>query len=52
MAKKRLLIIDTEPTTRWALRNYFESRGARIDAHKVMFNSGVRAPVSTSLAAR
>ena len=34
------------------LRNYFESRGARIDAHKVMFNSGVRAPVSTSLAAR
>ena len=34
------------------LRDYFESRGAKIDAHKVMFNSGIRAPVSTSLAAR
>ena len=30
MAKKRLLIIDTEPTTRWALRNYFESQGYEI----------------------
>ena len=27
MAKRRLLIIDTQPTIRWALRNYFESRG-------------------------
>ena len=30
MAKKRLLIIDTQPTIRWALRNYFESRGYEI----------------------
>jgi SAM-dependent methyltransferase len=34
------------------LRDYFESRGAKIDNYKVMFNSGVRAPASTSLAAR
>ncbi|PYL08580.1 MAG: hypothetical protein DME34_04360 [Verrucomicrobia bacterium] len=34
------------------LREFFESRGAKIDNHKVMFNSGVRAPASVSLAAR
>ncbi len=34
------------------LRDYFESRGAKIDNQKVIFNSGVYAPASTSLAAR
>jgi DNA-binding NtrC family response regulator len=30
MAKSRLLIIDTQPTTRWAMRNYFESLGYEV----------------------
>jgi DNA-binding NtrC family response regulator len=30
MAKRRLLIIDSQPTIRWALRNYFESRDYEI----------------------
>ena len=30
MAKKKLLIIDVQPTIRWALRNYFESRGYEV----------------------
>ena len=30
MAKRRLLIIDSEPTIRWALRNYLESRGYEV----------------------
>jgi DNA-binding NtrC family response regulator len=30
MVKRRLLIIDAQPTIRWALRNYFESRGYEI----------------------
>ena len=30
MAKKKLLIIDIQPTIRWALRNYFESRGYEV----------------------
>jgi DNA-binding NtrC family response regulator len=30
MAKRRLLIIDNQPTIRWALRNYLESRGYEI----------------------
>ena len=34
------------------LRDYFESRGAKIDNQKVVFNSGVRAPASTSPIAR
>jgi len=34
------------------LREYFESRGAKIDNHKVMFNSGVRAQPSASPVAR
>jgi len=34
------------------LRDYFESRGAKIDNQKVIFNSGVRAPASTSPIAR
>jgi SAM-dependent methyltransferase len=34
------------------LRDYFETRGAKIDNHKVIFNSGVLAPASASLIAR
>jgi SAM-dependent methyltransferase len=34
------------------LRDYFESRGAKIDNQKVVFNSGVRAPASVSPVAR
>ena len=34
------------------LKEFFESRGARIDEHKVIFDSGLHAPVSTSRAAR
>jgi SAM-dependent methyltransferase len=34
------------------LRDYFESRGAKIDNQKVVFNSGVREPASTSPVAR
>lgn len=34
------------------LRDYFKSRGAKIDNQKVIFNSGVRAPASTSPVAR
>ncbi len=34
------------------LRDYFESRGAKIDNQKVIFNSGLRAPASTSPVAR
>jgi SAM-dependent methyltransferase len=34
------------------LRDYFESRGARIDNQKVVFNSGVHAPASTAPVAR
>ena len=34
------------------LRDYFDSRGAKIDNQKVIFNSGVRAPASTSPIAR
>ena len=34
------------------LRDYFESRGAKIDNQKVIFNSGVRAPASISTVAR
>jgi SAM-dependent methyltransferase len=34
------------------LREYFESRGAKIDNHKVMFNSGVRAQPSAWPVAR
>jgi two-component system OmpR family response regulator len=30
MAKRRVLIIDIQPTIRWALRNYFESRGYEV----------------------
>ena len=30
------------------LRDYFESRGAKVDNQKVIFNSGVRAPASVS----
>ncbi|HEV2963877.1 MAG TPA: helix-turn-helix domain-containing protein [Candidatus Angelobacter sp.] len=30
MAKKKLLIIDIQPTIRWALRNYFEDRGYEV----------------------
>lgn len=30
MAKRRALIIDVQPTTRWALRNYFEGRGYEV----------------------
>ncbi len=30
MAKRRALIIDVQPTTRWALRNYFEARGYEV----------------------
>jgi SAM-dependent methyltransferase len=34
------------------LRDYFESRGAKIDNQKVIFNAGLRAPASTSPVAR
>jgi SAM-dependent methyltransferase len=30
------------------LKEFFQKRGARIDEHKIMFNSGLRAPASTS----
>jgi SAM-dependent methyltransferase len=34
------------------LKKFFEKRGAKIDEHKIIFNSGLRAPVSTSSTAR
>ena len=34
------------------LKAFFQKRGARIDEHKIIFNSGLHAPVSTSSAAR
>ena len=34
------------------LKEFFEKRGAKIDEHKIIFNSGLRAPVSTSRAVR
>jgi SAM-dependent methyltransferase len=34
------------------LKEYFQKRGARIDEQKVIFNSGIRAPVSTLPVAR
>lgn len=34
------------------LKEFFQKRGARINEHKIIFNSGLRAPVSTSRAAR
>ncbi len=34
------------------LKEFFEKRGAKIDEQKVIFNSGLRAPVSTSRAPR
>ncbi len=34
------------------LKEFLENRGAKIDEHKVVFNSGLRAPVSTSPTAR
>jgi SAM-dependent methyltransferase len=34
------------------LKKFFEKRGAKIDEHKIIFNSGLRAPASTSSAAR
>jgi SAM-dependent methyltransferase len=34
------------------LKEFFEKRGAKIDEHKIIFSSGLRAPVSTSSAAR
>ena len=34
------------------LKEFFQKRGAKIDEHKIIFNSGLRAPVSTSRAAR
>ena len=34
------------------LKEFFEKRGAKIDEHKIIFNSGLRAPASTSRAAR
>ena len=34
------------------LKEFFEQRGAKIEEHKIIFNSGLRAPVSTSSAAR
>jgi SAM-dependent methyltransferase len=30
------------------LKEFFQKRGAKIDEHKIMFNSGLRAPASTS----
>jgi SAM-dependent methyltransferase len=34
------------------LKEFFQKRGARIDEHKIMFNSGLPEPVSTSPVAR
>jgi SAM-dependent methyltransferase len=34
------------------LKEFFQKRGARIDEHKIMFTSGLRAPASTSPVAR
>ena len=34
------------------LKAFFQKRGAKIDEHRIVFNSGLRAPVSTSRAAR
>ncbi len=34
------------------LKQFFQKRGARIDEHKIIFNSGLRAPASTSPVAR
>ena len=34
------------------LKEFFEKRGAKIDEQKIIFNSGLRAPVSTSSTAR
>ena len=34
------------------LREFFQKRGAKIDEHKIIFTSGLRAPASTSSAAR
>ena len=34
------------------LKEFFEKRGAKIDEHKIIFSLGLRAPVSTSRAAR
>jgi hypothetical protein len=34
------------------LKEFFEKRGAKIDEHKIIFNSGLRAPVSTSRVAK
>ena len=35
-----------------ALKEFFQDRGAKIDEHKIIFNSGLRAPASTSPTAR
>jgi SAM-dependent methyltransferase len=34
------------------LKEFFQKRGAKIDEHKIIFTSGLRAPASTSSAAR
>ena len=34
------------------LKEFFQKRGATINEHKIIFNSGLRVPASTSLAAR
>jgi SAM-dependent methyltransferase len=34
------------------LKEFFQKRGAKIDEHKIVFNSGLRAPVLASLVAR
>jgi SAM-dependent methyltransferase len=34
------------------LKEFFQNRGAQVDEHKIMFNSGLRAPASTSSVAR
>ncbi len=34
------------------LKEFFQKRGARIDEHKIMFNSGLREPASTSSVGR
>jgi SAM-dependent methyltransferase len=34
------------------LKKFFEKRGAKVDEHKIIFNSGLRAPASTSPTAR
>jgi hypothetical protein len=34
------------------LKEFFEKRGAKIDEHKIIFDSGLRAPVLTSRTAR